>query len=150
MSDPYAFVGNSYAKIYNNVFRKNDIRGIYFLKTADYNACASPDSFFTAENRPFLNAPIYKTSEGQYFWIHPDSINSIKEFWAELYPVDFTHPGFIHEKILFMLKPNAFAKSQTLEIDTLVTQFGISYRISPLRLRKIKSISAVYQTSEEE
>ena len=143
ISRPFIRMFNDqHTHVYNIVYGQNKSK-FHLFNEADISALSNPCEFFIKENRFDGDVPAYKAADGDFIWLHPDSISNIGELQAELLPVDWNHNVQLMVKLKFALFPDGYDKYQTLKIDTIKSQYGTAYRIQPLPVRKIKSIHRV-------
>lgn len=106
----------------------------------DYLAVEFPDSFYIPENHLSGTAPMYYIPGGEYYWVHPDSIDKAQNLVANWYPVDWNHDVILIMKIKYALMPRDYPLSTPINVDTVQTRFGPRYRIPVIKARHLRSI----------
>lgn len=109
----------------------------------EWDAIASPSRFYVPANKIAKNAPLYHSVGSGWIWVAPDSLFNGDKLVAEYWPVDFSHHAGILVKLKFALSPGNYSNTDTLAIDTIISRFGTSYRISYPAVRKIKDVRIV-------
>lgn len=112
-----------------------------YLSAVEYKAVSEPESFFVEVNKVPGNAPVYKLDGGRWYWVEPSAMDSLTALDAELYPVDWNHEGAYTVRLKFALFSGSYPSTERLEVDTITTRYGRSYRIKPLPVRKIKAVN---------
>lgn len=114
-----------------------------FLTEPDYKAVKRPDDFFVPENKAFKDVPVYKSPNGVFYWVHPDSIKGLEALEADLYPVSWDLEAQLLVKIKFALFPELYPSSEELKIDTIHADKGDAYRVVMPKVRKVKDLKSI-------
>lgn len=86
------------------------------------------------------DAPVYHKPGGEYMWIDASDYHSGDSLVAKLKTVDITHNAPPLLRLKFALMSSAYPSEMPLEVDTLRTRFGTSYRIEVPGIRQIEAV----------
>lgn len=116
----------------------NVIHGVYgkwqkppiLLLPEDYEAIASPNTFFNEGHKCLGNAPVYHKSGGLYYWLDTLNFSAGTPMYVKYKPYKWSFDGPFYLKLKFALFPDTIERMEIVKIDTVHTRFGTSYRLN--------------------
>lgn len=110
----------------------------YPLSKGDYNAVVNPDKFFIDENKVPGDTRMYYAG-GHFMWFKPgtpmDSLN-VKVTYE---PLTWRDGESNFYKLLYLISPPAHNEPQGVDVETIETCYGTSYRVWFDNKRKVVS-----------